>query len=169
MVVSTWDCQNNDGRYGGQLTFQRLNSLENVLEEFKQDVLDTVRSNSRVVTVPMTTLLSAIKRRIHTDGLASDNSRIGERYSALYAAVRAAKGRQIQYVDLEVFGNMRNNLEINTIGENYAIGFTNDKQLIIAASHEERFGKPIFSPTDQEESDFFENLFDAIAADIPAR
>lgn len=144
-------------------------NLEDVLEEFKQDVLYTVRSNSRVVTVPMNTLLAAINRRVHVEGVASDNSRIADSYSPLYAAIRQAKGRQVQYVDLEVFGNLRRNLEVHTIGENYAIGFTNDKQLIIAASHEERYDKPIFSPTDQEEADFFENLFDAIAADIPAR
>lgn len=146
-----------------------MNSLEDVLEEFKQDVLDSVRNNSKVVTVPMQNLLVAIKRRVHIDGIASDGAKISNTYSPLYAAIRAAKGRQVQFVDLEVFGDLRRNLELHTIGENYALGFTNDKQLIIAASHEERFGKPIFSPTDQEERDFFENLFDAIAADIPAR
>lgn len=146
-----------------------MNSLEDVLEEFKQDVLDSVRSNPRVITVPMNTLLAAIKRRVHVDGVASDDSRIADRYNAIYAAIRSEAKKQTQYVDLSFNQDLERNLEQHTIGDNYSIGFTNDTQLIIAASHEERYGKPIFPPTDKEIEDFFEQLFDAIAADIPFR
>ena len=90
-----------------------------------------------------------MKRRIHNRGNATDGTPIGQ-YSLPYAKRRREAGRQVRRVDLEFEGDMRRDLTVGTSGKENVLGFKNKFENLKAASHEERYGKEIYTPSESE-------------------
>lgn len=92
-----------------------------------------------------------IKFRVHNSGQKPDGAKIGN-YSDGYKKVRRAKGRQVDYVDLQFLGNLIKGYTVGVTedtGSN-CLGFINEAETSKAGENEARFGAPIFAPSEQE-------------------
>lgn len=69
-----------------------------------------------------------VKRRIHNTGRRGDGMMIGRYRSAYWKAKRRAAGRQIEYVDLEMTGELRRSLTTGHIRGGAVLGFDNDQE-----------------------------------------
>ncbi len=107
------------------------------------------------------------KQRIFNDGKASDGSQIGE-YSESYSKFRQnfRSSRQVDYVDLQLTGDLFKNFQVLKDGDDIVLAIPNDKDYFKATINEEKFGKIIFEPTEGEErdveKDFERNIEQAI-------
>lgn len=168
-------------------------ALENLLARLRAlaFVVGMEETAFRVSTAASIRVLAAMKRRIFTDGIATDGSQIGQystnsfyqnpnkllgvsiaglkpegkngnavfkngkphktKYLALgYQQLREAAGRQSDYVDLNFSGSMSGALQFGARGNVSVIGFINEEAAQIMADNEERFGKEIVTPTEEE-------------------
>jgi hypothetical protein len=92
-----------------------------------------------------------IKRRVHTLGNKGDGSQIGQYRRESYKRFRKSKGRQIQYVDLQLEGDLIRGYvtgKTDDTGSN-CVGFTNDFETEKAFKMERIYGQ-VFAPSEQE-------------------
>ena len=89
--------------------------------------------------------------RIFVDGLDSNNSKIGTYKTKSYREYKERRGRQSAFVDLRLEGDLKNSLQVIPISSvETGIGFLNSFEALKANVNEERYGKDIFSFTNQE-------------------
>jgi hypothetical protein len=105
------------------------------------------------------TLLSDIRKRVHQDGLNSNNSPIGQ-YDSSYLARRMEKFNRTGDADviLSLTRQMESDYIVFPVEGGNAIGFNNAENLKKALINERRYGVPIFEPTQQEK----ETVYDII-------
>ena len=138
-----------------------------------QRLIDCVNVDSLIDDIffpAATTMLASGKRRRHNRGKDANeesmvnsslntNNRRGA-YSKRHGNLRSdggiykgrpfSGGRQTGFVDLEVTSDNRNNLVVGTSDGGVGIGFLDDQQRVIAASHEKRYNAPIYTPSEKE-------------------
>lgn len=128
-----------------------------------QRLIDCVNVDSLIDDIffpAATTMLASGKRRRHNRGKDANeesmvnsslnpNNRRGA-YSKRHGNFREGLGRQTGFVDLEVTSDNRNNLVVGTSDGGVGIGFLDDQQRVIAASHEKRYNAPIYTPSEKE-------------------
>lgn len=167
--------------------------LENLLTRLRtlSFIVGSDETARRVSIAASIRVLGAMKRRIFTDGLATDGSQIGTystnafyqnpnkligvaasgvkpagknglstfkngkqkktKYLALgYQQLRELTGRQSDYVDLNFSGSTQGALQFGLRGDLAVIGFVNQEAAEIIAKNEERFGKDIITPSEEE-------------------
>lgn len=115
-------------------------------------------------------LEAEMKGRIHQDGLKTDGSKIGN-YSdtfeievggkyVKYKDYRRQNNGQVNYIDLELFGNLRKSFTVGIVGDKYVLGFDSTDEFDIANKHTKHYGV-IWQPND-EEKDFTRDTFKRI-------
>lgn len=109
------------------------------------------KSRNRLQTVAANEVGFDLRRRIFNEGQASDGTGIGEYNYLPYREYRKKRGRQVGYVDLELDGDLRRAITTGVAGKDVVLGITNEDEAAIAAKHEERYKKAIFTPNDSEE------------------
>jgi hypothetical protein len=124
----------------------------NSAEIFQQisNKLNILRETDRVIRVAAFDAWVRITDRIQQLGLKTDGTPIGK-YSIGYAAKRKKEGRQVNFIDLTMYGDMFDNFGPPApAGKNeYEIGFRNKESGDKAEWMEARFGE-IFPLTDNE-------------------
>lgn len=124
-------------------------AIENPLRNIKECVQV---AKDKADFVAINNMLAEMKRRIFTDGVASDGSDIGQ-YQVTpgqHRKRRVARGLQVSYVDLKFDGGLMNALQVGKVKDRYVMGFTLAKFRLIAQGNEEQRGKEIFAPTTEE-------------------
>jgi len=95
------------------------------------------------------TVFAVHKPRIFEKGIAADDTKIGEYVDGPYKDKRRKKGREVGFVNLEMFGSMKKDYQVSKEGE-VGFGFSNRVELDKADFNEQRYGKVIFGLTDKE-------------------
>ena len=124
-------------------------AIENPLNNIKECVRI---AKDKADFVAINNMLAEMKRRIFSDGVASDGTDIGQ-YQVVpgqHRKRRIAKGLQVSYVDLKFEGALMNSLQVGKVKDRYVMGFTLAKFRLIAQGNEEQRGKEIFAPTAEE-------------------
>lgn len=87
-----------------------------------------------------------------------------------YKEFRQVQGRESGFVNLSLSGQLNNQLTITTNGKKYEIGWPNKEMKERAVHLEKKYGKKIWSPSDEEKelilksaSDFLKNAFSKTA------
>lgn len=92
-----------------------------------------------------------IKFRVHNKGQKPEGAQIGT-YRPFTIKKRKERGRQVNYVDLQFEGNLIKGYTVGKAADNNAnaLGFINEVETQKAIDNEQRFGAPIFAPSDAE-------------------
>ena len=120
------------------------------------DVFNAIARNKDQIEIPpLLEIEGAMKQRIHTDGIASDGTQIGDKYSRGYERFKGRKVGQgdLYPINLQLEGDLIKGYTTgNKGGENVLMfqdTFSRDK----AGWNEENYNKPIFKPAPQEIED----------------
>ena len=117
-------------------------------------------------------LLGAISYRIFNEGKSSDGSAIGQYAGAdsksrgRYKALRNARGRRIDTVDLQFTGSLFESIKTGSDENGALIGFTIDELAKIGRYNEERYKKAIFKPSESEAENAKELMVDWIKEEL---
>jgi hypothetical protein len=134
-----------------------------------QQALPEIKSKLDVVL--MQNAGAALRKRIHNEGKATDGSSIGS-YSPASVLLRSQEGLQTDYVDLEQTGTLRrsqqsgvsNGETVLGIAEiNYTDGETTPE---VAMYQEQRFGKKIFTLSEDEVTSSLRGALSSINKDL---
>lgn len=128
-------------------------NIEEFNRRFELLELELVRIIKDAPLVKSQDLLGLLLQRIFVNGIDSGGAVIGQYKGGRYKAIRNAKGLRIDRVDLEFTGELFRSINTGTNEEGAIIGFTNADRAKIADYLEERYGKAIFAPTEQEQAD----------------
>jgi hypothetical protein len=114
----------------------------------------------------LNSLVGAMKRRIHQEGKKTDGSQIGD-YSQTfringqrYVDYRAQRGRQTNYIDLHLEGDLENSFQVGQDGSRFFAGFDSKDEFDLAQKHTTHYGQ-IWKPSD-EEIDYTREAFSKI-------
>ena len=126
-----------------------MSNLEGLIHSVR-DCLDEARNKADFVAI--SSLLAMMKRRIFSNGIASDGTKIGNYQvdPGVHRKRRVKAGFQVSYVDLVFEGNLMESVQMAKIKDTYVIGFSLRKFKLIAQGNEEYRGKKIFTPTEEE-------------------
>ena len=91
-----------------------------------------------------------MKRRVFNDGKATDGSSLGKYKSRSHIKKRTERGRQTGYKDLDFEGDLRRSLTTGEQGQKAVLGFTTNRQRLIAEGQEKQTGKSIWEPSKSE-------------------
>jgi len=112
----------------------------------------------------LNSLVADMKRRIHQEGKKTDGSQIGDynknfvlpenSYSDYlpgekYVAYRKRKGRQVGYIDLQLYKNLSDSFQVGQDGNRFFAGFDSAEQYEIAQKHTDHYGQ-IWKPSEDE-------------------
>jgi hypothetical protein len=141
-----------------QNNFQEMANIYNSFGQFAQAQARNLSEIQAQTTFRAAAIITAgeIKNRVESRGQGSNNNQLESKsknkfgvYSEQWGLTRAAKGRQVNKIDLNFTGTMwRAWLPVPT-EKGYGATFTVSSELIKAAKNERLFG-PIFRPTNQE-------------------
>jgi hypothetical protein len=107
----------------------------------------------KMTRLQATSLMAAMRRRIHIDGLDSDGKQIGIYSPGYLKYVRPKHGRQEgPKVVLSLTRSMENAMVLYPIENGTGIGYTTAEQLQKARWTEETYKKRIFAPTEGEKN-----------------
>jgi len=103
----------------------------------------------------LNSLVADMKRRIHQEGKKTDGSQIGD-YSPTfrlngqrYVDYRKQRGRQINYIDLHLEGNLENSFQVGQDGTRFFAGFDSKEEYDLAKKHTDHYGQ-IWKPSEDE-------------------
>ncbi len=125
--------------------FERLDEVANAI----------ARNKDKIEIPPLLEIEGAMKQRIHTNGIASNGTQIGDKYSRGYERFKGRKVGQgdLYPINLQLEGDLIKGYTTgNKGGENVLMfqdSFSRDK----AGWNEENYNKDIFKPTVQEIED----------------
>lgn len=136
-------------------------------------------SGLEVLALPAQTMLESIKTRVFEHGTTTDGQ-LMEAYSTKpasfqrsdfdnkssftagrgksmflpqgYRQLREIQGKQVNFINLDYTGKMKDALQIKSTKNTVTILFTTRRSGGLAAQHEKRFG-PVFSASEQERED----------------
>jgi hypothetical protein len=94
-------------------------------------------------------LQGKIQFRVHNRGEKTSGELIGG-YSKKWAAKRTAKGRQVNYVDLEFNGDLRKGMKVGVDGKVNVLQFINEAETDKGRGNEDAFGGPIWNASPEE-------------------
>lgn len=140
----------------------RLNTLGSEFEEIIKNA-PIVQSQD---------LLGAIAFRIFNEGKATDGTQIGQYAGAdsksrgRYKALRNARGRRIDTVDLQFTGALFESIKTGVSEDRALVGFTIDELAKIGRFNEERYKKAIFKPSESEAENAKELMVDWIKEEM---
>lgn len=120
--------------------------LERLKDELAQIIIDAPVVQSQ-------DLVGKVAYRIFTQGKASDGSDIGRYKPGRYIAKRNDAGRRIDKVDLSFKQDLEKSIVSGIIDDGAGYGYNNQKEANIGNYQEERYGKPIFTPSVQEQEE----------------
>lgn len=106
------------------------------------------------------TVFATHKPRIFEKGIAADNTKIGEYVDGPYKDMRRSRGREVGFVNLEMFGSMKKDYQVTKAGQ-VGFGFSNQVEASKADFNEDRYKKAIFALT-QEEQDLYMRTLDKL-------
>lgn len=107
----------------------------------------------KMTRLQATSLMAAMRRRIHVDGLASDGREIGIYSPGYLKYTRPKHGRREgPKVVLSLTRSMENAMVLYPIENGTGIGYTTAEQLQKARWQEETYKKRIFAPTEGEKN-----------------
>lgn len=107
-------------------------------------------------------LVGKVAYRIFTLGKASDGTDIGRYKPGRYIAKRNEAGRRIDKVDLSFKQDLEKSIVSGIVDDGAAYGYNNQKEANIGNYQEERYNKPIFSPSEQEQEETKQLMVDYI-------
>lgn len=119
-------------------------------------------------------LQNQMRVRIHEVG-ADVNGEVlkqGRGYSEAYAKYRSGFGRQVQKIDLDLFGNLKRSPTVVKTTQGQNIIFNQQEQTYKARGLEKRFNQQIFFPSNQEAElalDTIEEQFNELINELAAR
>lgn len=99
-----------------------------------------------------------ITERVFKFGLDADNRKLGSYRSESYKKKRQKEGRQINYKDLQMTDEFRNDLDIGEFDGKTAVGFTSERSETIVRGQEKQLDIEIFSTNEEEVEIVFENI-----------
>lgn len=105
-----------------------------------------------------------IKQRVFNRGEATNGTPLGPYKSVQHKKLRRAKGRQTGYKDLQLDGDLFRSFVTGEIDNKAALGFSTNKQRIIAQGQTQQVGKDIFNLSRDE----FELIERTILAEVNA-
>lgn len=112
--------------------------------------------------IAASTVFAEHKPRIFEKGEAADGTKIGEYVDGPYKQKRLVKGREVDFVNLEMTGAMKKDYQLTARGsEIVGFGFSNQTELDKAEYNETRYGKKIFELS-QSEADLYMEKFTAL-------
>ncbi len=114
-----------------------------------QDITAKLDEFERWQRTAALTVFAVHKPRIFEQGLAGDGSGIGEYVDGPYKEKRRKRGREVDFVNLEMFGSMKKDYQPTRSGV-VAFGFSNTREAEKADFNEIRYKKEIFVLTDAE-------------------
>jgi len=103
----------------------------------------------RIIEVGTLEGISSIKAAVFNRGETQDGALIGSYKSEAYKRKRTSRGRQVQKVDLEFTGELRNSLQRGRLNGKLVVGWTNSGAAKISQHLEERYKRPIFAPQEK--------------------
>lgn len=119
------------------------------------------------VLISMSTGRALMDERIFVRGEASDGGQIGKYKTASYRAFKERRGRQNDFVDLRLEGDLKNSLQVIPISSSeVGIGFLNSFESLKARVNEERYNKDIFSFTEDELNTVYNVIINELARRI---
>ncbi len=95
------------------------------------------------------TVFAQHKPRIFEKGMAADGTKIGDYEDGAYKKKRAKRGRETQFVNLEMFGGMKKDYQPTKTGT-VGFGFSNTTEAAKADFNEDRYQKAIFALSESE-------------------
>ena len=115
-----------------------------------------------------------MRLRIHEVGADANGEVLkqGRGYSDAYAKYRAGLGRQVQKIDLDLFGDLKRSPTIVKTTQGQNIIFNQQEQTDKARGLEKRFNQQIFFPSNQEAEvalDTIEEQFNELINELAAR
>lgn len=103
----------------------------------------------------LNSLVGAMKGRIHQQGEKTDGSKIGD-YSQTfrlngvrYVDYRKQRGRQTNYIDLHLEGDLENSFQVGQDNERFFAGFDSKENYDLAQKHTQHYGQ-IWKPSEDE-------------------
>lgn len=124
----------------------------NVIQRDMNRFIELVKRNkNRFQTVAANEVKDRLKRRVFNNGKAASGESIGSYKNLSYREYRKKRGRQVQYVDLQLEGDLFNSVQTGRSGNDVVLGITKNEQADIAAKNEQRYGKAIFKASESEE------------------
>jgi hypothetical protein len=127
-----------------------------LIETLSQELVDKKFSRMAALTV-----FAEYSPRIFEKGIASDGTSIGEYVDGPYKKKRSELGREVGFVNLELTGTFRRDLQPTLTGT-VGFAFSNDTNLKISEGLEKRYGKEIFALTEEEQELFKDTIADLI-------
>lgn len=119
-------------------------------------------------------LNNQMRLRIHEVGADANGEVLkqGRGYSEAYAKYRKELGRQVQKIDLDLFGNLKRSPTVVKTTQGQNIIFNQQEQTEKARELEKRFNQQIFFPSDKEADfalDLIEEQFNELINELAAR
>ena len=119
-------------------------------------------------------LQNQMRVRIHEVGADANGEVLkqGRGYSEAYKKYRAGLERQVQKIDLDLFGNLKRSPTVVKTTQGQNIIFNAQEQTDKARELEKRFNQQIFFPSDQEAEialDTIEEQFNELINELAAR
>lgn len=141
--------------------------MASTIEQFTKKLKSLPKCvNRNRVSIPALKLVEGLmKRRIFNDGLASDNTSIGQ-YVSNWKNVREKNNRQNSYVDLSFEGNLLKSVQVGTSDGDNVLGFSTTKQRLIAENNENFRKKKIFALSDSERSAMNKSIARSISKEL---
>lgn len=130
---------------------RKLNKLPVFLQDKANEILKK----------PFDDLFDSMKIRIFEEGKDSNGGVAQASYSEFWAKVRQSRGLSTSTVDFTFSGKLKNSMKSLAAENGFSIIFEGDAQQEIAALHEKRNNKVIFSPS-QDEIDIFAKELETI-------
>jgi hypothetical protein len=125
-----------------------------------KDVTEKLDNFEREQRKAALTVFAIHKPRIFERGINANGGKIGEYKDGPYKAMRAKRGRETAFVNLEMFGSMKKDYQPTKVGV-VGYGFSNQKESDKADFNEERYGL-IFELTPEEAALYAQLLSDQI-------
>lgn len=129
------------------------------LKQFEEEIRTLVHDAPFVKSQE---ILGSLLGRIFNRGEDSNGEAIASYTNMRYKALRQRRGLQINYVDLQFTGELFRSINTGTSGDSAVIGYTNAERARVANHLEERYGKPIFAPSEVEQEEAKELMIDYV-------
>jgi hypothetical protein len=134
--------------------------LDNIVKQILIDLDRFIDARDEFEIPALKRLEGDVKFRIHNEGLASDGTKIGARYSSIYEKFKAqiVGTGNLYPINLELYGDLRKSLTTGVEGGLNVMGFQDDVNRKKAAVNETRYRKDIYKPSGSEVQDMGETL-----------
>lgn len=126
-----------------------MNTPEQLAAKIEKSIPQIEKSVQGYEILVISDIEGAIKSRIFNKGEAQ-KGKIGKYKEGRYKKKREAAGRQTDYVDLQLTGELNRDIDKGVKGGKQVIGFKTAEKGEIAGHLEEKYSKIIFAPGEEE-------------------